>query len=168
MPRSVCTGIIMLENPNIMLLQIRYNNRLDNSVTSAECQRRDSTLSIERCVAYSWLSCRTLVSLAFHGKEPNFWLKRNLLLQDEVMRKWSSRGLVFRGLPDLGQSAMFLVCWNLFSSWLTVDSWRWKCRAMSFADMPAVSIPMALSRCPNVMEWRFDVDFQRLLTSFCA
>ena len=46
-------GIIMLENPKVTLLQIRYNNRLDNSVTSAECQRRDDTLSIELCVAYS-------------------------------------------------------------------------------------------------------------------
>ena len=33
MPRSVWTGIIMLENPNTMLLQIRYNSRLENSVT---------------------------------------------------------------------------------------------------------------------------------------
>ena len=33
MPRSVWTGIIMLENPNLMLLHIRYNKRLDNSVT---------------------------------------------------------------------------------------------------------------------------------------
>ena len=38
MPRHVWTGIIMLENPKVMLLQIRYNNRLDNFVTSAECQ----------------------------------------------------------------------------------------------------------------------------------
>ena len=53
MLRSVWTGIIMFENPNVMLLQIRYNNRLDNSVTSAERQRRDETLSIERRVAYS-------------------------------------------------------------------------------------------------------------------
>ena len=52
MLRSVWTGIIMFENPNVML-QIRYNNRLDNSVTSAERQRRDETLSIERRVAYS-------------------------------------------------------------------------------------------------------------------
>ena len=32
-PRSLWTGIIMLENPKVMLLQIRYYNRLDNSVT---------------------------------------------------------------------------------------------------------------------------------------
>ena len=33
MPHSVWTGIIMLENPNVLLLQIQYNNRLDDSVT---------------------------------------------------------------------------------------------------------------------------------------
>ncbi len=33
MPRSVWTGIIMLENSNVTLLQIRYNNRLDDFVT---------------------------------------------------------------------------------------------------------------------------------------
>ena len=43
---------------------------------------------------------------------------------------------------------------------------------MSLADMPAVSIPMALSRCSNVIPGRcgmtFDMDFQRLFSSFCA
>ena len=39
--------------PNVMLLQIRYNNRFDNSVTSAECHLKDGPLSIERRVAYS-------------------------------------------------------------------------------------------------------------------
>ena len=53
MPRSAWTGIIMLENPKVMLLQIRYNNSLDNSVTSAECQLRDGKLSLEWPVAYS-------------------------------------------------------------------------------------------------------------------
>ena len=53
MPGSVWTDIIMLENAMVMLLQIRYNNRLDNYVTSAECQPRDGTFSIERRVAYS-------------------------------------------------------------------------------------------------------------------
>ena len=47
---------------------------------------------------------------------------------------------------------------------LIVDSWRWKCRATSLADMPAVSIPMALSRCSNIIPGRrgmtFDIDFQ--------
>ena len=41
MPRTVWTGLIMLENPNVMLLQIRYNYKFDNSVTSVECQHRD-------------------------------------------------------------------------------------------------------------------------------
>ena len=40
----------MLQNPDAMLLQIQYNNRLDNSVTSAECQRRDGTLLIKLLV----------------------------------------------------------------------------------------------------------------------
>ena len=122
MPHSVLTGIIMLENPNVMLLQY---NRLDNSVTSEECQGRDGTLSIERRVAYSWLSCRKLLcqsvhSCAFLSKRPNFRLQRNLLHRDEVVRKRSSRGVVLRRLPDLGRSATFPVCWNLFSSRLIV------------------------------------------------
>ena len=144
MPRNVWTGIIMLENPNIMLLQILNNNRLDNSITSAECQRRDGKLSIELRAAYSWLSCHTFVPVAFLGNQRIFWLERNLLRRDEVLRKWSSSGVVLHSLPDLGLSATFPVCWNLFSSWLIVNSWLWKCRATSLADMPAVSIPKAL------------------------
>ena len=81
------------------------------------------------------------------------------------MRKRSSRGVVLRGLPDLGRSATFPVSWNLFSSRLIVDSWLWKCRATFLADMPAVSIPMALSRYSNIIPGRrgmtFDIDFQR-------
>ena len=90
------------------------------------------------------------------------------------MKSWekSSCGVVLRGLPYLGRSAMFPVCWNLFSSWLIVDSWRWKCRATSIADMPVESIPMALSHCSNVIPGRhgmtFDIDFQRFFSSFCA
>ena len=84
--------------------------------------------------------------------------------RDEVVRKRSSRAVVLRGLPDLGRSATFPVCWNLFSSRL-VDSWRCKCRATAFTYMPAISIPMALSRCSNVIPGRrgmtFDVDFQK-------
>ena len=78
-----------------------------------------------------------------------------------------------QALFDLGWSAAFPVCWNLSSSRLIVGSWRWKCRATSFADMPAVSIPMALSRCSRVIPGRhrmtFDIDFQRFFSPvFCA
>ena len=163
MPHSECTGIIILGNPDVMLLKIRCNNRLGNSVTSAECQHRDGTISIERRVAYPRPSCRTLLwqYLAFHSKQPNFRLERNLLRRDEVMRKQSSCGVVLPCLPDLGRSMTFPVCWNLFSSQLTADSWRWKCRAMSLANMPAVSILIALSHCSNVIQGFF-------FFSFCA
>ena len=105
MPRSVWTGIIMLDNPIVMLLQIQYNNRLDNSVTSAECQRRDGTLSVERCSLFLTVLSQTLVPIAVPSKRPNFRLERNLLRRDEVVRKRSSRGVVLRGLPDMGRSA---------------------------------------------------------------
>ena len=88
---------------------------------------------------------QTLVPVAFLTKRHNFRLDRNLLRRDEVMRKRSSRGVVLRGLPDLGRSATFPVCWNLFSSRLIADSWRWKCRATSLADMPDGSL-MLLKR----------------------
>ena len=98
-------------NPNVMLMQIWYNNRLDNSVTSAECQRRDGKLSIERRVAlFLTVLSQILMPVAFLGKRPNFRLERNLLRRDEVVRKRSSRGVVLRGLPDLGRSATFTVC----------------------------------------------------------
>ena len=83
-----------------------------NSVTSAECQRRDGPLSIERRIAYSIPDClsQTLVPVAFLSKRPNFRLERNLLRRDEVVRKRSSCGVVLRGLPNLGRSATFPVC----------------------------------------------------------
>ena len=49
-------GIIILEDPNIILLQIQYNNRHDNSITSAECQLRDAswhTFSQAACSLFS-------------------------------------------------------------------------------------------------------------------
>ena len=52
----------------------------------------------------------TLVPVAFLSKRPNFRRERNLLRQDEVVRKWSSCSMVLRGLPDLGRSATFPVC----------------------------------------------------------
>ena len=80
MPRIVLTTIIMLENPNIMLLQIRYNNRLDKSVTSAECQRRDDTFSIKEAGSlFLTVLSQTLMPVAFLSKQPNFQLERNLL-----------------------------------------------------------------------------------------
>ena len=175
MPRNVWTGIIMLENPNIMLLQIRYNNRLDNSVTSVECQCRDGTLSIEAaCSLLLTVLLQALVPVAFLSKQPNFLLERNLLHQDEVMRKWSSCDVVLRGLPDLCQSATLPVCCNLFSCQLIVSSWHWKSQATSLADMPAVIIiPMALSHITQTSSnlipgQRPIIDFQRFFFSFCA
>ena len=92
----------MLENPNVMLLQIRYNNRLDNSVTSAECQRRGGTLSIKwRVAQFLTVLSQTLVPVAFLRKRPNVRLERNLLHQDEV---------VINGLPYLSQSMTLPVC----------------------------------------------------------
>ena len=115
---------------------------------------------------------QTVVPVAFLRKRHNFRLERNLLRRDEVVRKRSSRGVVLRGLPDLNRSATFPVCWILFSSRLIVDSWCWKCRATTLADMPVVSIPIALSRCSKVIPGRrgmtFDIDFQKCFSSFCA
>ena len=48
---NVWMDIIMLQTPNVMLLQLQYDNRLDNSVTSEECQSMDGTFSIEPRVA---------------------------------------------------------------------------------------------------------------------
>ena len=108
--------------------------------------------------------------VAFLSKRTYFQQERNLLRRDEIVRKRSSHGVALRGMADLGRSATFPVCRNLFSSRLIVDSWRWKCRATSLADMPAVSIPMALSRCSNVIPGRrgmtFDIDFQRFFPVF--
>ena len=97
--------------------------------------------------------------VAFLSKRPNFRLERNLLSRDEDVRKRSSSGMVLRVQPDLGLSVTFPVCRNLFSSRLIVDPWRWKCRATSLADMSAVSIPMALSRCSNVIHVIQIIDF---------
>ena len=171
MLRSVWSGIIMMENPNVMLLQIRYNNRLNNSVTSAECHPTSGRYPFNRaaCNLFLTVLSQTLVPVAFLSKQRNFRLERNLLRRDKVVRKPSSCGVVLRGLSDLGRSAMFPVCWNLFISRLIVNSWRWKCRATSLADMPAVSIPMALSRCSNVIPGRRPItDFQRFFSSSCA
>ena len=68
-----------------------------------------------------------------------------------------------RGLPDLGRSATFPVC--LFGSRLIVDSWRWKCRPTALADMPAVSVPMVLSRCSNFIPGRRGI-FRNLFPVF--
>ena len=168
------TGIIMLENPNVMLLQTRYNNRFDNSVTLAECQRRNGTLSIS---LFLTALSQTLVPVAFLSQRSKFRLERNLLRRDEVVRKRYSCGVVLCGLPDLGRSVTFPVFFfffflNLLSSRLIVDSWRWKCRATSLADMSAVSILMALSRCSNVSPGRrgmtFYTDFQIRKLSNCV
>ena len=48
-----------------------------------------------------------------------------------------------------------------------VNSWHWKCTATSLAYMPAVSIPMALSRCSNDIPGRRPIiDFQRFFPVF--
>ena len=87
----------MLESPNVMLLQIWYNNRLDNSVTSAECQRIDGRHAFNRsaCSLYPTVLSQTLVSVAFLSKRPNFRLERNLSRRDEVLRKRSSLSVWF-------------------------------------------------------------------------
>ena len=110
MPRTVWTGLIMLENPNIMLLQIRYNNRFDNSVTSVECQHGDVPFNQAAYSLFLTVLSQTLLPIAFLGKRPIFQLERNLLRRDEVVRKHFSRGVVLRGLPDLGWSGTFPVC----------------------------------------------------------
>ena len=68
------------------------------------------------CSLFLTVLSQTLVPVAFLSKRPNFRLERNLLRRDKVVRKQSSRGVVLRGLPDLGRSATFPVYWNLFSS----------------------------------------------------
>ena len=117
------------------------------------------------CSLFLTVLSQTFVPVAFLSKRPNFGLNRNLLRRDEVVRKRSFRGVVLSGLPDLGPSATFPVCCNLFSCRLLADSWRWKRRATSLAGMPAVSIPMALLRCsyviPGRREMTFDIAFQR-------
>ena len=82
------------------------------------------------------------------------------------MKSWE------KGIPAAWFYVVCLICvcpdtfpvyWNLFNSQLIVDSWWWKCRAMSLADMPAVSIPMVLSCCSNVIHV---IPSQRPITDF--
>ena len=105
--------------------------------------------------------------VAFLSKRPNFRLERNSLRRDEVVRKRSFRGAVLRGLPDLGRSQFAEIC-----SVVDLLSWRWKCRATSLADMPAVNIPMALSHAQtSFTSLQADVPsliFKDFFSSFCA
>ena len=141
-----------------MLLQIRYNKRLDNSVTSEACSLFLTVLS------------QTLVPEAFLSKRPNFRLERILLRRDEVVRKRSSRGAVFAVCliwvgPRRSQFAEICSVVDLLSI-------RDVGNAEQRPDMPAVSIPMAVSRCSNVIHIipgrRPIIDFQRLFSNFCA
>ena len=131
-------------------------------------QQNSNAFNLPACSLFLTVLLQTLVPVAFLNKRPNFRLERNLFCQDEVARKRSSRGMHLRNMPDMGRSAMFPVCSNLFSNPLIVNSWHWKCQATSLADMPAVSIPMALSRCSNVIPgWRgMTSDFQDFFPVF--
>ena len=66
--------------------------------------------SLAACSLFLTVVSQSLVPVAFLSKRPNFRRERNLLRQDKVVRNWSSRSVVLRGLPDLDQFVTFPVC----------------------------------------------------------
>ena len=90
----------------------KYGTTTGSIIASSQRNANYGRHAVNRaaCSLFLTVLSQTLVPAAFLCKRPNFRLERNLLHPDEVVRKRSSRGVVLRGLPDLGQSATFPVC----------------------------------------------------------
>ena len=113
MPRTVWTGLIMLENPTLCCC--KYGTTTGSIIPSHQSNANVGMDAFNQaaCSLFLTVLSQTLVPIAFLGKRPIFRLERNLLRRDEVVRKRSSCGVVLRGLPDLvslGPSQFAEIC----------------------------------------------------------
>ena len=90
----------------------KYGTTTGSIIPSRQRNAKVGTTRFNRaaCSLFLTVISQTLVTEAFLSKRANFRLERNLLRRDEVVRKRSYRGVVLRGLPDLGRSTTFPVC----------------------------------------------------------
>ena len=88
-----------------------------------------------------------------------FILDRCIVHLGLTMPNLQKKRLLIFEIFNIKKCTLFFGTEYMFSSRLIVDSWRWKCRPTSLADMPAVSIPMAC----HVAKTSFQADVPSLI-----
>ena len=86
----------------------KYGTTTDSIIPSRQRNANVGTARFRAaCSLFLTDLSQTLVPVAFLNKRPKFRLERNLLRRDEVVRKRFSRGVVLRGLHDMGSTLLF-------------------------------------------------------------